>query len=361
MADPDVSGPIDSQLGSYYTRLTMGKYSRPKPFESSKFETTTIINFPIPTELSDNTSVGYNTINLETVGDLINGQRNEEAALMRNSSALIGVGQNFITKVVGAALGKFGGDVAQKLSQGALGGVMGALPPDQISSAIQQLAGVAPNPNASVAFQGPELRSFSYTWVLYPKNDKESANVAEIIKILKQNALPATNSSGASAILNYPSMCQLNFFPWDKKSTGNPWGWSNESIIRYKKCVMSAVNVKYNQFGPPAFFEGTEAPVTVAITIVFKELEYMLSEDWAGKTSTPAVSQPTLQDTDKAILDSKTAQFQIDATHFAAGSPKLTIKQQQDYVASNKLTINFNKTPDSDAALIDTFIALNRK
>ena len=294
MADPSVPGPIDSQLGSYYTRLSIGKYKRPAPFESSVFDITSVINFPLPNELSDNTSVGYNTINLESVGDVINGSFSAEATGLRNSTALIDFSKNLVSNVLGAAAGKIGGDILEKITKSGVSAASGAFPSDQISSAIQQRLGYAPNPNPSVAFQGPELRSFSYTWVLYPKNDVESANVEKIVKMLKQNALPSNYFSGSAAILNYPSMCQLNFFPWDEGGLGH-WNWTDNSIIKYKKCVMSAVNVRYNQFGPPAFFEGTQAPVTVSITIAFKELEYMLAEDWGATRG--VVQQPTITPT----------------------------------------------------------------
>lgn len=43
---------------------------------------------------------------------------------------------------------------------------------------------------------------------------------------------------------------------------------------------MSGVNVNYNAFGTPGFFEGTKLPISYSLTINFKEIEYLLSNDW---------------------------------------------------------------------------------
>ena len=43
---------------------------------------------------------------------------------------------------------------------------------------------------------------------------------------------------------------------------------------------MDSVSVKYNPFGTPAFFEGTNLPISYQLTISFKEIEYMTGRDW---------------------------------------------------------------------------------
>jgi hypothetical protein len=45
---------------------------------------------------------------------------------------------------------------------------------------------------------------------------------------------------------------------------------------------MSGVNVNYNAFGTPGFFEGTQWPISYQLTISFREIEYLLSNDWDG-------------------------------------------------------------------------------
>jgi hypothetical protein len=275
---------LDSVYGKYYTRIRIGPYQRPTPFKRPEFKSNLIINLPLPNELRDDTTVSYTNINLETVGDLINGNVGSGvgAAILRNSGNLIAGAGSLLGNIAAAAAG---GATRSNAVEGAVGGIAGAIgslfPAEQITSAVQQSTGLAPNPNPSVAFQGPVLRDFSYTWAFYPKSAEESAKIDKMIKKLKARALPKNFADNSAAILRYPDMCQVNFFPWDSKGTGT-WGWSEKSIIRYKKCVMAGVNVNYNPFGTPAFFEGTQLPVTYQLTISFREIEYLLSDDWTS-------------------------------------------------------------------------------
>jgi hypothetical protein len=49
---------------------------------------------------------------------------------------------------------------------------------------------------------------------------------------------------------------------------------------------MSSVNVNYNAYGGTGFFEGDRnLPISYALTINFKEIEYLLSDDWDRKVA----------------------------------------------------------------------------
>lgn len=280
-----------SFLGKYYMRIMLGKYNRPTPFGKTEFKPTISCFLPLPTSLNDVTSVDYSNVNLETIGDAINGATSmgQAAALRMSGQIISGVG-NAAGTLGSAAAGAVKNPVTALVGQAAIGAAQqymnSILPAEQMTSAIQQTAGVAPNPNPSVAFQGPKLRDFSYSWNLYPRNANESKAISRLIKILKAKALPRFSSATSSAILDYPDMCQLNFFPWDGGGSGQ-WGWTQNSIIRYKKCVISNVSVSYTSHGTPAFFEGTTLPVSYQIQIEFKEIEYMLSDDWAEDKTLP--------------------------------------------------------------------------
>lgn len=288
---PEETTVFNSMLGEYYMRILLGPYSRPEPFESADWKPELAVFLPLPQELRDDTAVGYNNIDLNSVGDLINGDgAGFAAAALRNSGKLaegaaqaLGAAGSMAGNIVGSsALGKYMGDAAQNTAET-------LFPPDQVTSAIQQSLGLAPNPNPSVAFSGPQLREFSYSWILMAKNKQESANIKNLIKRLKAAALPE-NGDGGAAVLRYPWMCQLNFFPWDRGGTGH-WYWTDNSIIRIKKCVMSSVNVNYTPSNVPAFFHDSKHAVAVQISINFKELEYMLSSDWGGGGGAQSVSE----------------------------------------------------------------------
>lgn len=275
-SDPGHNNPVG--YGQYYCRLMIGKFSRQQPFAESTWEPKEVIFLPLPSELRDDTGVGYSNLDLESVGDLFNNTYVGlgAARLLRKSGNLAvdtvdAVGNQLLGAVTG-------GDENETVAD--------IFPPNQVTSAIQQALGMAPNPNPSVAFSGPTLREFTMSWAFYPKNEREAANIKKTIETLKKRALPENSIGKSAAVLNYPHMCQLNFYPWDQGGRGN-WFWHPEnSIIRIKRCVMSSVNANYTPSNVPAFHSssspGKQSAVAIQLTINFKELEYMLSKDWGG-------------------------------------------------------------------------------
>ncbi len=282
---------FNSKLAEYYMTIRIGDYVRPKPFADAKTTYTKTIILPLPMELRDDTAVNYNNQDLKTVGDVINGAYKEGAAsyaLSKSGSALSGLGAAAGGAVTGgaieggAAAGSARSMLGNKFGEMVSGGIADAFPPEQIASAIQQGMGMAPNPNPTVAFAGPQLREFSYSWTLMPKSLGESNALKQIIQILKTSALPQNVMQGAASVLKYPKMCQVNFYPWDNSPDKSEWGWSDKSIIKHKKCFMGAVNVSYTPSNVPAFFYENQNPVAVQLTVSFKEIEYFMSHDWGG-------------------------------------------------------------------------------
>lgn len=293
--DLDV-GAFGLKAGMPYCTLRFGKYERPKPFTSSDLTYDLTVALPLPNELQDQTGVDYSEKSLETVGDLFNSGFTFSAGAAAGLRHSGGVIQGAMQGASGA-LGKFGA------LSGAIGGAMGnaaasLLPAEQMTSAIQQQTGLAPNPNPSLMFEGPQLREFTYSWTFMPDSKTESDNLRNFIRNVKARVLPKV-SPGLSPVLFYPHMVQMNFHPWDKDGHGsNPWGWGDNTIIRIKKCVVKSFNVSYTPANVPAFFDGNPTaphPVAVTCTIQLKELEYMLSNDWGGSDG-PSVDLKYLLD-----------------------------------------------------------------
>lgn len=289
-AKSDPAGIFAGELSKYYCTLTFSNYDRPKPFTSAKFTPNLTVCLPLPNELSDNTGVDYDNQNLEAVGDIINGAAvsGVGSAALRNSGALLTGGLSKFAKGMQTGTGVSGAITK------ALGGAIEGMIPDaaQVTSAIQQSMGLAPNPNPSVMFRGPQLREFTYTWTIFPDNATQSAALRLMIKNIKQRVLPKAGSSDEAAVLEYPNMVQINFFPWDSAGgSTNPWGWGDNTIIKIKKCVIKSFNVNYTPTNVPAFFDSKDAgnfphPVATNITITLQEIEYMLADDWGGGTGT---------------------------------------------------------------------------
>lgn len=276
----------DSFLGKYHCMIRLGEYSRPKPMDTGEFKTTKYIKLPLPLELRDDTPVALTNLDLTSTGDLINGSFPGGAAsyALRKSGDVISGGAAALGGATAGAIGGLFGDSAGDAAQSAVGGgIAEAFPADQVASAIQQSLGAAPNPNPSIMFTGPTLREFSFSWTFYPRNLQESEKIKRIVETLKRAALPSTTFSKSASVLSYPNMVQMNFYPWDGGGKG-AYGWSKNSIIKMKKCMMQAVNVNYAPSNVPAFFGDGEHPVAISLSINLREIEYMMSHDWGGSS-----------------------------------------------------------------------------
>jgi hypothetical protein len=268
-----------TQTGPYHCKLSFAKYSRPKPFDESKFETTKVIMLPLPLELMDTTSADYNTTSLETVGDILNGNIASGVAAfgLRQAGGVIseagGAGLGALTQMLSGS-----SEMGDKVS----GAAQKILDPERVNSAIQASLGIAPNPNQTVTFQGPKLREFSFSWTFYPESAIESQNIKNAIAEIRKRSLPFSVRGRSSGVLGYPEMVLMNFYPWDNGTAihNNAYGWTNNSIIRMKRCVIDRVAVNYAPNNVPAFFQGTMLPVAIRLEISLRELEYMMSEDY---------------------------------------------------------------------------------
>ena len=346
----------------YYTRLSIGPYVRDGAFKLSKPGTNLVVHLPLPTELRDDTTVSYTNVNLETVGDAFLGRGANgnqglfNAAMARNTGQLASAAMTGSNRGFGAALTDRGifASATGALAGGLIGSVQSLLPPEQINSALQQKYGAAPNPNPSVQFQGPVLRDFALTWAFYPKNEAESRTIDSLIRKLKGRALPDENQGNSGAILDYPHICQLNFFPWDTDGVGDE-GWNPlTSIIKIKKCFMSGVNVNYNAFGTPGFFEGTKLPISYSLTINFKEIEYLLSKDWDSTAATErAVTSPQFKAA--SFVDNTFALVLGTGADIVQGTISLTGDLLQgDYSTSNATEVqNEDNGREANEKLVD--------
>jgi hypothetical protein len=279
MADNDLNSYSNIRSLKYYTKLSFSTYARPSPFDNAEFKAEKHILLPLPLELRDDTAVNYNSNdNLQLAGDILNngglGGGAIQSELLRRSGD---IGSKMAQGLVGGAIAA----AAPSLAEAGGDAVATALPASQVTSAISQALGQAPNPNPSVTFQGPQLRDLNLSWTLVPTTKADSINIRKIINYLKASALPTNSISKSAAILDYPKLVQVNFYPWDRGGRGD-YGWSDRSIIKMKRCFMGAVNVNYTPSNTPAFFHDTNEPIAIQLSISLKEVEYFLSSDYGG-------------------------------------------------------------------------------
>lgn len=124
-------------------------------------------------------------------------------------------------------------------------------------------SGVTVNPFLYLYFDRPNFKRYSFTWTLAPRNEQESLNINEIIKILKENSSPSV----AGPLMLYPSTVELKFYPDD-----------NFQRMKLKPCIIESVAVDYTPSGP-SFLNATAAPTLINLTLNLKEIELWAKGD----------------------------------------------------------------------------------
>ena len=137
-------------------------------------------------------------------------------------------------------------------------------------------AGIVPNSNLELLFQGPTLRSFGFTWRMSPRSEPEARNVKRIIRMFKQGSAPRklnsqSGAGAASLFLGTPNVFKLSY-----KTAGNK---EISGLNKFKICALVNMNVIYAPDGQwAAYAEGQ--PVSLTMTLNFQEIEPVYENDY---------------------------------------------------------------------------------
>ena len=122
------------------------------------------------------------------------------------------------------------------------------------------------NPNVELLYQGPQLRTFSFSFNFVPKNSGESGVVSQIIKEFKKWSAPG--DPGEEGFLSVPHV-------WDIRYGGKVEGKMN----KFKPCALTNVSVQDNAGSDlhSTFEDGT--PTLTSITLSFNEVDILTRKD----------------------------------------------------------------------------------
>ena len=120
-------------------------------------------------------------------------------------------------------------------------------------------------------FSGVGKRSFSYTFKIFPRSQKESKDVKSIVEKFKYHMLPKVEGDpGSSRTFVTPDTFDIEY-RWVGNSNHNPY------LNKISTCVLENMSVKYGgSVGYQAFEpdeKGNTPPVETEISLQFKELE----------------------------------------------------------------------------------------
>lgn len=260
-------------LGKYFMKFELGKYSRPNVFNSSNedpFSAEITISLPMPANLVDAHDVNLNVTDMKSAfgGSAAAAYAAEKTAQgiqrIQNGTGPTGNISGELMGNVAAVSGLAAADIAtvaaEKLGLGGFMGVTG------------QLLGAIPNPHMTVFFEGVGLRKHSFSWRFAPRNADESMLIKGILKEFKSRSRP-NRAWGTAAALGYPDMVRIELVP------------NSDELYTFKTCLIESVHTDYAPQGFPSFFAGTRAPTMIEFRMSLQEIEYFVREDFDAATA----------------------------------------------------------------------------
>jgi hypothetical protein len=295
---PSVGYSFPPDQNKFYIQFSMGQYQRPGAFTRAEFDPDYRINLPIPAKLVDTTSVdirgGESTGPL--IGDLLEQFGNPQQGIANNAVAAsrlvynagMGIAQDRMNAEAGYTIPFTGG--ARRSS------VIGKNPGDALGNAIGQYTGAVPNPHVTTVMHGIKMREHSFSWLLSPRNAKESQELLQNLRTIKARSLPKYVQN-STALLTYPNLVEIRLFP----------ELLNQYVI-FKRCLIKDCQIDITPYGPsffkdgPGFVSGINHPTIIQFSLSLVETEIVTSRDWGGAeasfgidTSSPSIGRDSFE------------------------------------------------------------------
>jgi len=232
------------------------------------------IYLPIPQQLSDTSSVNWDnsTLNpIEAFGVAAAGsvmKAGDAANAIANATEAV----KLLTEKVGSVAGN--DQMRQAITAALAGTAVGALGGNVSGSQlVSRATGQVFNPNLELLFQGVNLRSFPFSFDIFPRNQKEAEVVKEIIRTLKISMAAhknSTNDAQSGIFISAPRVFQLTYMKGRNK---HPF------LNKFLPMALTSMNLSYTASNTySTFYDGT--PTHMKLDLVFKELNPIYFEDY---------------------------------------------------------------------------------
>ena len=141
---------------------------------------------------------------------------------------------------------------------------------------LTRTTGAIVNPNMELLFGGPHLRTFSFQFLLAPRNKKEAMEVIQIIRFFKQGMAPIRTKS--MLFMKSPHTFKLSY--------RNSKGDQHKYLNKFKECGMASFGVNYAPNGNYSTFEdGVMTAYQISMTC--RELNPIYNDDYGDDIPFP--------------------------------------------------------------------------
>jgi hypothetical protein len=137
---------------------------------------------------------------------------------------------------------------------------------DKITSGAAMKAGIASNPYTRTAFEGIDVRGYTFAFRLVAESAKEQNQIRAIERTFRKFLYP--RRAGAVALV-YPPLCDITFYSEGKR---------NEYMPNIKPSYLTSLEAVYNETAT-AMHKGTGAPLELNLTMSFQEERVLTRDD----------------------------------------------------------------------------------
>ena len=213
---------------------------------------------PVPGAVSDNNTVtwGADTLNPAQLAIANAFFQNVSKEKGQTEGLIDSVGN--IAKAIGENKEDVKKGVAATLTQAATG-----------ANILTRTTGSIVNPNMELLFREPQLRPFTFSWRMSPRDFEEAEMIKKIIRMFKQSM--AVKRSKSLLFLKSPNTYAIRFLTAKGKEHGY--------LPRVKECALTGFSVNYTPDGNYQTYENSSM-VAYEMQMSFQELEPIFHDEY---------------------------------------------------------------------------------
>ena len=178
---------------------------------------------------------------------------------------------------IGGAAGALGRELRQKNAGSDIATAMNTYLAQQAVGAQQLLSrttGAVLNPNLEMLFNSPQLRNFTFTFKLSPRDASEANQVKKIIRFFKQGM--SVKTSDSNVFLKAPNVFDINYQTFDGATE-----ITHPSINKIKTCALLSCDVQYTPDGTYMTYDDPARTMTsYQLNLQFNELDPIYDKDY---------------------------------------------------------------------------------
>ena len=155
--------------------------------------------------------------------------------------------------------------------------------PENVKTAMSVTRGQVANPYIVAAYKGPtQMREHKFSFKMMPEDENESKTCVKIVNEFKAAMLPShkggNNQTAPSGLFGYPDEFLITYYINGKKLPND----ATNPMFNIGKSVLTSCEMSYTTQDLPVFFEGTQYPVSIQMSLTFMELDIMIRERITG-------------------------------------------------------------------------------